>query len=139
MTARQTGCPRRKYLVFANVSIRATDIEDAREYIESTEWITDLSGRQPNVVPIFHALRTGYISCCTVLGLVPTIPNQGDDIHLTSVLFSGTVVLEGNAKSKSDFKGYIHSGFWFVNGRVKLHNFSRVYDPNSIDMDRYVL
>lgn len=128
-----------RYVILLNVSIRATDIEEARDIIETSEWVSDLSGRQSNVVPIFHALRTGRISQVRLLGLVPSIPHNGEDVFGTTTLFAGMVALFGTAKSKAAFMEYVKSGFWYVGNRVTVHNSSRVYREVELDMSRIML
>lgn len=127
-----------RYSVFLNISIRAEDIHEAQDIIETSEWVSDLSGRQSNVVPIFHALRTGRVTRVELLGLVPTMLENGEDVELGGTsLFAGTVALHGTAANLQAFRDYIASMYWYIEDRVKVHHKSRVYVTDKVDFEKF--
>jgi len=119
--------------ILATVTFRSENLTEAHRTINTTDWITDLSGWSAKIIPISSAIRSGNIHRIECVGVIPHVLGAGEDLTQQFPRFRAACWLFGTAVSKEAFLMYINSGFWLATDQLEVAGISKVYDGHQLE------
>lgn len=137
LTAEEPAKPDAEYACLVTVRVQRASAEEAREDIESGDWISDLSGWSTKITPIFSWLKEGRLYRIKVVSVSPSFRDKPYSLTQSFLPFDVTCWLTGSARNKGAFKRYIDSRFWLANAQVEVVSVSDAYRSTELEFERF--